>query len=143
MKRINSMKIWDFFTFLAHWSIALVVFVNYVLNEEGGDVHQYLGYIAAALVACRLVWGGIRRLKRQRRTGSGWIRLLNQWVKYLIWGCLIGLGVSGWLMGLDAFWGNETLEELHEVLANGLIGLVALHVAAMMLLPPEQTLAAP
>ncbi len=38
-----------------------------------------------------------------------------------------GLGVTGWMMGLDAFWGNELLGNLHADLANLLLVLVGLH----------------
>jgi len=38
------------------------------------------------------------------------------------------IGTSGWMMGLDAFWGVAWVEELHETAANVLIGAVALHV---------------
>jgi cytochrome b len=37
------------------------------------------------------------------------------------------LGVTGWMMGLDAFWGVGWIEDLHEAVANLGLGLVALH----------------
>ena len=41
------------------------------------------------------------------------------------------LAISGFMMEeIDYFWGEEWLESLHEILANGLLGLVMLHVAA-------------
>ena len=44
---------------------------------------------------------------------------------------LTAVGASGWLMTTDAFFGSEAAEEVHEALANGLLGLVALHVAGV------------
>ena len=41
---------------------------------------------------------------------------------------LMVVGTSGWMMGLDAFWGVGWVEELHETAANVLIGAVVLHV---------------
>jgi cytochrome b len=41
---------------------------------------------------------------------------------------LATVGTSGWMMGLDQFWGVGWVETLHETAANVLIGAVALHV---------------
>jgi cytochrome b len=41
-------------------------------------------------------------------------------------------GVSGWLATTDAFWGVAWVEELHDVLADALLLLVALHVAGVL-----------
>ena len=43
---------------------------------------------------------------------------------------VLGLGVTGWMQTLDFYWGDETLQEIHVVLGNSLVGLAALHVAA-------------
>ena len=42
------------------------------------------------------------------------------------------LGLSGWMMSLNAFWGADWLEEAHETLANLAVGLVVLHVAGVI-----------
>jgi cytochrome b len=44
------------------------------------------------------------------------------------------LGGSGWLQGTDAFFGEEWLMELHEVLANGLLLAAGLHAAAALVM---------
>ena len=50
---------------------------------------------------------------------------------------LIGLvsacGVTGWMMGLDAFWGLRWVETLHEVLANTILVMAILHVLAALI----------
>lgn len=46
-------------------------------------------------------------------------------------GLVIALGVTGWLMGTDAYWGEEWLEDLHETLSDVLLACVALHVAGV------------
>ncbi len=50
------------------------------------------------------------------------ILLLMAWVA--------AVGVTGWMQTLDAYWGVEWLEELHEALAYGLLALVGVHVLA-------------
>lgn len=49
------------------------------------------------------------------------------YVYYAIWAMIAGLGVSGFMMGLDRFWGNQTLEDIHEAISNLLLVLVTLH----------------
>jgi cytochrome b len=46
---------------------------------------------------------------------------------------LASVCLTGWLQTTDMFWGEEWLEEAHEVLANGLLVLVALHVGGVIL----------
>jgi len=47
---------------------------------------------------------------------------------------VLGLGLSGWMQTLDAFWGEEWLQDIHLILGNTLIGLVGLHAAAALLM---------
>ena len=47
---------------------------------------------------------------------------------------VLTLGVTGFMQSLDAFWGEEWLLELHELLASALIGLAALHVTAAIVM---------
>lgn len=47
-----------------------------------------------------------------------------------LWAVVLMLGVSGYLMGTDRFFGEEWLQEIHEVLANGLMLLMAIHILA-------------
>jgi cytochrome b len=42
------------------------------------------------------------------------------------------VGVTGWMQTLDAVWGAQWLENLHEVLAWGLLGLIGLHVISAL-----------
>jgi cytochrome b len=51
----------------------------------------------------------------------------------MILALLVGVllvGVTGWLQTTDTFFGTPWLEDLHEALAYGVLGLVVVHVLA-------------
>jgi cytochrome b len=45
---------------------------------------------------------------------------------------ITGIAVTGFAMTTDAFWGAKWVEELHEGLVYGTLGLIALHVAGVV-----------
>ena len=53
---------------------------------------------------------------------------------FALWISILGLGASGFLMETDAYWGNETVMEIHEVLAEFMWVLIGLHVAAVVVM---------
>lgn len=46
---------------------------------------------------------------------------------------LAGTATTGIMMTTDAWWGSEWVEEVHEFLANATVGLIALHVAGVLI----------
>lgn len=146
--------IWDLPTRTAHWLLAACVILNLFFLEEGEDWHRRLGYVALGTVAFRALWGFVGA--RASRFRSFPLRP-SQIIDYLraglherpgtepghnplaslvyvaMWIAIIGLGTTGWMMGLDAFWGDERLEELHEGIANLVKILVVLHLLGMLI----------
>ena len=49
---------------------------------------------------------------------------------FLLMGLVIALGVTGWMQGTDAYFGEEWLQELHELLAHALLLSAGLHAAS-------------
>jgi cytochrome b len=47
-----------------------------------------------------------------------------------MWALILALAVTGWISRLDAFWGEDLPVDIHRWLANALLALVILHVAA-------------
>lgn len=115
--------IWSIQSRLIHWLIALPVLANFIL--EGGELpHQALGYLAAAMMLVRLLWGFVAK---DHAAFSAFPRSRASWVYLFIWALVGALGVTGFMMGLDAYWGEEWLEDLHENLSTALMVLVVLH----------------
>ncbi|KQZ68490.1 cytochrome B [Rhodanobacter sp. Root561] len=148
---MNAMvKVWDPLVRLFHWSLAGLFLANF-FTDEGELVHRGFGYAILILIAVRFVWGwvgtrharfadwvpGPRRVRdylRQRLAGRSRRQLgHNPAAAVMILALLVGVllvGVTGWLQTTDRFFGEGWLEELHEVLAYGVLGLVVLHVLA-------------
>ena len=148
----STVKVWDPLVRLFHWSLAACIFSAFLV-EEGDTAHRVLGYIALGLVASRVAWGfvgtrharfrdwvrgprAIRTYLRERIAGTSRRRLgHNPAAGAMMLGLLAGVaavGVTGWMQTLDAFWGAEWLEDLHEVLAWSLLGMIGLHVLAAL-----------
>lgn len=118
---------------LLHWGIALSIFANWLILEEGEDPHNWAGYLAAALVAIRLLWGLLDArpaLKLRLLPQRGWAPAS---VYILIWCHIFGLAQTGWMMGWDQYWGEEWLEDLHENISTSLQVLVFLHLSGILL----------
>ena len=51
-----EVRVWDPFIRVSHWLLAIAVFVDW-FTDEPRWMHVWLGYLAAALVVLRVVWG--------------------------------------------------------------------------------------
>ncbi|MDE4063648.1 cytochrome b/b6 domain-containing protein [Phaeobacter gallaeciensis] len=151
-QRPSTIKVWDPLVRIFHWS--LVAGMAYeMLAEAGTDVHEFVGYGLLALVAVRIIWGFIgtkhalfsdfvtnpidtvaylkdivvghpKRYLGHNPAGAAMVLLL------LI--AVSGTAGTGWAMTTDALWGEEWIEELHEICAYGTIVLVAGHVIGVI-----------
>lgn len=146
----TTVKVWDPLLRALHWSLATVFLVEF-FNEGGDPPHNWLGYAALALIGVRSIWGwigpqharfsdwvrgprAIRHYLRERLAGRSKRQLRhNPAAGAMMIALLIGVtlvGVSGWLQTTDLFFGEEWLEEFHEILAYIVLTMVGLHVVA-------------
>jgi cytochrome b len=151
---VATVKVWDPLVRLFHWSLAASFVLAWISADEWDDLHIWAGYTAAALIAFRLVWGLVgpryarfRQFVRAPGAVAAYLKdlLAGREARYLghnpAGGAMIivlilslaALCLTGWMYTLDAFWGEEWVEELHEILANLLLVLVGLHVAGVVL----------
>ncbi len=150
-----SQRVWDPFVRVFHWTLVACVLLNSFVVDDGEDLHQWLGYLASALVLARIVWGFVGT--RHARFADFWptpTRVLNH-LRALQAGRLehhaghnplgalmmlalivlvLSLGLTGWLQTTDAFWGEEWLEDLHEAVGDGLLIAAGLHAAAALVM---------
>ncbi|HEX5804767.1 MAG TPA: cytochrome b/b6 domain-containing protein [Macromonas sp.] len=151
----TSVKVWDRFVRLFHWSLVSCVILNLWILEEGETAHEWAGYTAVGLVLARVVWGFIgTRYARfsdffptPRRVAAHVQALLHgeppssmghnpmgALMMLALMALVLSLGLTGWLQGTDAYFGEEWLEELHEGLANTLLLLAGLHASAAIVM---------
>ena len=148
-------RVWDRFVRFFHWSLVSCVLINFFLVDDGETLHQWIGYFASGLIVARIVWGFVgseharfasffptpARLRAHLaaiRSGKADIHLghnpLGAVMMLSLMVLVLALGISGFLQTTDAFWGEEWLQEVHEVLASALIGLGGLHAAAAIVM---------
>jgi len=146
----GSIRVWDPVVRLFHWTVVAGCAINLIF-EDGNKFHRAVGYVVAAAVAVRLVWGfagkGHARFADFIPRPAALVKYLRQLVSrseprfighnpagsvmiLLLLGSLIAVSITGWMMGLDRFFGDETLEELHETFAMAILVLAGIHVAA-------------
>lgn len=148
-----TVKVWDPFVRLFHWSLAASFVVAYATGDEIEKVHVAAGYTIAGLVAARILWGivGPRQARfsnfvRPPREVLTYLRdvLLLRAPRYLghnpaggamivaLLAALILTCATGYMMTTDSYWGSKLMEDVHEFFANVTVGLVVAHILGVL-----------
>ena len=151
----RDVRVWDVFVRLFHWSLVLAFAAAWLTGDADrwASTHERLGYVIASLVGLRVLWGfigtrharfadfvptasrlrsylaALPRGKAPRYLGHN--PAGGAMIVVLLAGLLLTAG-TGWL-GVQGGSFGHFFKELHEGLANGMIALVALHVAGVAL----------
>lgn len=143
--------VWDIPTRLFHWLLAAAFAVAYITGESESQLvlHVFAGLMMAVLIIYRVVWGlmGSRYARFNSflyspvAAGRYVLDVLKgsakrfighnpagSWAIYLLLLLGVGTAISGLLHSL----GNESLGEVHEVLANGMLLLVVVHLIGVL-----------
>lgn len=149
----QEVRVWDPVVRVFHWTVVAGCLLNLFVFEDGKAIHRNIGYAVAGVLAIRIVWGFIgtrharfvdfvpgpaglmRYLKALLRADepryvghnpAGAVVMLG------LMALLAGVSVTGWMLTLDANFGSESLEEVHEVLANAILIVAGFHAAAAL-----------
>jgi cytochrome b len=145
--------IWDLPTRVFHWALAGSFLGAYLLAEEDGsrNLHVMFGYTVAGLLVFRLLWGFVgstharfhdfaygpgaavgylRDLVRGRARDYDGHNPAGSWAIYALLAVAAATALTGWLH-YNGFAG-ETFEEIHEVLANAWLVMIAVHLAGVV-----------
>lgn len=150
---VRDVRVWDVAVRGFHWSLVASVALSTLALWWWVGAHRPAGYVAAALVLLRIVWGftGSRHARfaqflrppsiTARYAGRVFARRepryighnpLGGWMSVALGLCVVALAVSGWLYTTDWFWGEEWVERLHSALAWSLLVLVSLHLIGVI-----------
>jgi cytochrome b len=149
-----TVKVWDLFVRLFHWSLVGLFAVAYATGDEVERVHIAAGYAIAALLALRVVWGFVGP---HHARFSNFVRPPGEVLAYLrgmflfraprylghnpaggamiiaLIAMLTVTCVTGYMMTTDAYWGAKWVEHVHEALANLTVALIAFHVLGVLI----------
>jgi cytochrome b len=150
----RTVRVWDPVVRLFHWAVVTACVLNLFVLKPGRLYHRYVGYAVIGLLLVRLVWGFVgsryarfadffptpgrlfpylRALVARREP-----RLLGHnpaaaVMMLALMALLAATAVTGWMSTLDAFWGEDWLEELHGGFANAILVLALVHAAAALI----------
>jgi cytochrome b len=152
---LQRILVWDVPTRVFHWTLALS-FAGAYLTSEGEryrDIHVALGYLMLGMIAFRLVWGFAGTAYARFASFAFKPAEIVQYVRSLFSSqpqhhvghnpaggvaifLLLALGVLLGLSGLGLYWefGDEDLfEEMHEIAANLMLGVVIVHIVGVLI----------
>ena len=147
----GKILVWDLPLRLFHWLLVLAVAVAFLSSEEDSALNHYhilSGWVAAVLIAFRIVWGFVGS-EHARFTSFVRPADLAAHIRELLRGRPApslghnALGAVSVILLLivvaAAVWSGATVsegarEELHEVIGWSLLALVAVHVVAVLLM---------
>jgi cytochrome b len=142
--------VWDIPTRLFHWLFAAAFAVAYLTAESEAffPLHVFSGALMLLLVGFRLAWGlmGSRYARfssfrfRPKEGAKYFLQVMtgraprhighNPAGSLAIYALLL-LGAAAALFGLATLLLGESFKEVHEALANAMLGVVALHLAGV------------
>ncbi len=152
----DEVEVWDPLVRVFHWSVVASVASSWFTADDFRAVHRGVGYAVLVLIALRVAWGlaggrragharfgsfvrgpgAVWRYARDVLTGRAPRYLghnpLGGWMVLALMATLVAIGTTGWMMSLDRWWGEEWVQELHEMLADGLLVLAGLHVSGVV-----------
>lgn len=148
-----QVRVWDPVVRLFHWSVVAGCVLNFAVFTDGKGAHRWIGYAVALALIVRVIWGFIgTRYARFADFVPGPSKLvaylkdlaLGRAPRFLghnpagalmmlaLMALLAGVSLTGWMLTLDAWFGDDNLEDLHEALANGLLVFAGVHVVAAL-----------
>ncbi len=145
----GTVLIWDLPVRVFHWALVASIVTAHLTTDGLGKIHRFAGYIAVSLLIFRIVWGfagtkfarftdfvkgprTVLKYTADELTGFADRKLgHNPAGGAMILALLLavaGIGTTGILLRTERFFGSETVETVHWMLAYSLFVLVPLHV---------------
>ena len=151
---VSSQRVWDPLVRVLHWTLVAGVVAAWLTSEAGRSWHEPAGYVVLAVLLLRLIWGFMgspyaRFVQFVRAPRTVWAygcavlrnraprylghNPLGGWMILALITALFATGISGYLMTTTTFFGEEWVEEFHELAAESVLVLAGLHIAGVVL----------
>ena len=152
---LDKKMVWNKFIRITHWLVAVTIVLNMFVFADGDDLHIWLGYIGAGIVLLRLAYGLLSRdqahsLSHFPLSPATLFRFLKDkinhrdhaykghnpaasWIYILIWVCVAGLTITGWMLSLDRFFGSDEVEEVHVYFNTAMQVTIIIHLLGMLI----------
>jgi cytochrome b len=146
-------RVWDPVVRIFHWSLVLSFVVAWFTSRSSEDIHHLAGYVAAAVVLVRLLWGFLgtpyARFSQFIRNPMVVVRYLidmltGREARYIghnpaggmmvlaLIAAMAATVLTGWMSTTDAYFGVEWVQRAHDLIAHGLLLLVFLHLGGVV-----------
>ena len=146
----HAVRVWDLPTRIFHWSLAASFTTAFVTSESEKlrDIHVLAGYSLAGLIAFRILWGFVGGSHSRFADFLPTPGKLVDYLKSLLAGrpqhyvghnpagavaifLLLAFGLIATASGYATYneFGGHYMEEVHEAAANGMMAVVAIHIA--------------
>jgi cytochrome b len=148
------MRVWDPLVRIFHWSLVASFAVAWFTARASEHIHDGAGYLAAALVFVRLLWGALgtpyARFSQFVRGPATVMRYLRAMLGgrearhighnpaggamvLVLLAAMAATALTGWMMTTDAYFGVDWVQRLHGLIAHGLLLLVFAHIGGVVL----------
>lgn len=149
----RTIVVWDVFVRIFHWSIVTGFLLNYFVIEDSNVWHDAIGYYILLMILLRFLWGFVGSHHAKFKNFIPDVRSLLAYLTDLLHfrerdypghnpagavmicvmiSLMLTICISGWMMGLDQFWGEEWVEDLHYYSSSALLYLMFVHVAGVV-----------
>ena len=150
---LQRILVWDMPTRVFHWLLALSFAGAFLTaeTERYRDIHLMLGYTFLGAIIFRIIWGFVGTRYARFRSFLFQPGMVIRYIRslfgkapehhighnpagavaiFLILGLGILIGLSGILLYFEV--GGDVFEELHEVIANTMLLVVAIHIVGVV-----------
>jgi cytochrome b len=126
---------------LFHWLTVLSFGLAYLLADSNRNLHQWLawGLLGSHNARFTTLFNSVRSLPRylrqMMRRDEGYSLTYNPLGALMIVLMLLtlaGIALTGHLLTTDAYWGDDTMSDLHTLLINGMLAWIALHLFGVL-----------
>lgn len=149
LEKSPRVLVWDILVRIFHWTIVAGFALEMFVLDEGKWQHRWVGYVILSAILIRILWGFWGTPHARYADWFPTPKKLYAYISSLLKGnepryighnpagavmmialifSMTACGITGWMQGLDRFWGEEWLQETHEVLANSILVLAGIHV---------------